>query len=328
MEKLNENQKVFDKRNFYNSKDAGWAFILALFVPFAVALLVMFIGMYIGKVAGVEFADKGNYAQQLYEKKYWFTIPYMLSTQISFILVFFLYNKKNNVSFSATKFSFKIGYKNALLSIFMGIICFAGFVMLISCFDSLWVKIGLGLTESPLPLDTFGWFIVNLIVLGVIPAICEEFIFRGIIFSGLRKNFSLIPSIIISSLFFAFVHTSIQQLIYPFVMGIILALFVERTGSLFTGIIIHFTNNFITILLQYLQNVTPLDLSIKIKWWVVLIAIAVALVAGAIVYVIDRFYFKHKSKEETEVEKLPTFPVMLVVGLVVGAMVVILSTCL
>lgn len=71
----------------------------------------------------------------------------------------------------------------------------------------------------------------------------EEFLYRGIILSGLLKKYSPITSILLSSLIFAIVHMNLPQGINAFILGLFLSLIYYKTKNLYICIFIHFINN-------------------------------------------------------------------------------------
>jgi uncharacterized protein len=77
----------------------------------------------------------------------------------------------------------------------------------------------------------------------IIAPIAEEMLFRGIIFKGLRNWAKPGAAFLLSALFFAVAH--LYPLIIPpiFVLGILLAMLVERRGSLVASIAAHITFN-------------------------------------------------------------------------------------
>lgn len=85
----------------------------------------------------------------------------------------------------------------------------------------------------------------------VLPAICEEFLFRGLIYHGLRKR-NVSGAVFMSALMFALMHMNINQFSYAFVLGVILALAVEITGSVLTSVIMHLLFNGTSIVSSYL----------------------------------------------------------------------------
>lgn len=74
----------------------------------------------------------------------------------------------------------------------------------------------------------------------------EEFIFRGLIFGGLRRSFGLWPAALASAALFAIIHPAIS--IAPvFVLGLCAALVYERTRSLLAPMLSHAVYNAIAI---------------------------------------------------------------------------------
>lgn len=92
--------------------------------------------------------------------------------------------------------------------------------------------------------------IIQTVVLG---PIIEEYLFRGMIYNGLKKNFNDKKSMIITSIVFAITHTNIIQMIYAFLLNIILVKVYEKYKNINSCIIIHsmsnLTTTFITIFL-------------------------------------------------------------------------------
>lgn len=70
----------------------------------------------------------------------------------------------------------------------------------------------------------------------------EEYIFRGLIYRGLRRTLRVELSILASAAIFAVVHPPISM-IPVFIMGVIAAISFERTRLLRTPIIVHFVYN-------------------------------------------------------------------------------------
>lgn len=81
-----------------------------------------------------------------------------------------------------------------------------------------------------------------LLTVAVIPAICEEVIFRGVILSK-YKSAGIKKAAIMSGLFFGIMHMDYQQFLYAFTLGVLLAYFVCYTESIYSSIIAHFIIN-------------------------------------------------------------------------------------
>lgn len=81
-----------------------------------------------------------------------------------------------------------------------------------------------------------------LAAIAMTPAICEEIAVRGVVLSGYRK-LGIKMAAAISGLFFALLHGNMQQGIYAFVIGILLAYLVYITNSIFASMLCHFIIN-------------------------------------------------------------------------------------
>ena len=82
-----------------------------------------------------------------------------------------------------------------------------------------------------------------LLLIAVLPAICEELAFRGYILSGLRHMGHKWGAILLSALFFGVAHGMLQQEVMAFLTGIVIGYIAVQTGSLWPCVIYHFTNN-------------------------------------------------------------------------------------
>jgi sodium transport system permease protein len=87
-----------------------------------------------------------------------------------------------------------------------------------------------------------------LLILAVIPAICEELAFRGFIFGGLIRQNGVLRAILVSSIFFGLSHGVLQQTIGATIMGLVLGLIAWRTGGVLCGIVLHMTHNSLTMI--------------------------------------------------------------------------------
>lgn len=90
--------------------------------------------------------------------------------------------------------------------------------------------------------------VLNMIFIALLPALAEEFVFRGVIFHGFRGQ-GFLKAVLLSGLFFGLMHMNFNQFSYGFAMGIVFAVLVEVTGSLFASITVHFLLNFQTVAL-------------------------------------------------------------------------------
>jgi sodium transport system permease protein len=90
-----------------------------------------------------------------------------------------------------------------------------------------------------------------LILMAVLPAICEELAYRGFIFGGLLRQQGLLRAIVVSAVLFGFTHAILQQSISASVMGLLLGLIAWRTGGVICTIIVHLINNALTLTMAW-----------------------------------------------------------------------------
>lgn len=93
--------------------------------------------------------------------------------------------------------------------------------------------------------------IAIILILAILPAICEELTFRGFIFGGLLHHGGALRAIVVSALFFGFAHTILQQSLAACVMGLILGSIAWRTGGVICTMIVHVVNNTLSLTLAW-----------------------------------------------------------------------------
>jgi sodium transport system permease protein len=84
---------------------------------------------------------------------------------------------------------------------------------------------------------------LDLFALAVSPAVCEELLFRGVLLSASRRSLGDRNAILLNALLFGVFHLSIYRFVPTAVLGLVLAVLVVRTGSLFPAILFHVLNN-------------------------------------------------------------------------------------
>lgn len=98
------------------------------------------------------------------------------------------------------------------------------------------------LSSSP-----WGKFAIALLALLIAPPV-EEFLFRGLLYSSLRREFAVSLAIPLSSFFFAAVHHDIPRLLPLMVLGCLFAFLYEERRSLLPSIVAHALWNAQTLL--------------------------------------------------------------------------------
>ncbi len=96
-----------------------------------------------------------------------------------------------------------------------------------------------------------GYMVVLVFVMIVIvPAFCEEFLFRGLVLGNLLRYGKGI-AVIGSALLFAAMHQNIAQFLYTFVAGILMGLLYAESRSIWPSTFVHMLNN----LLSFVQMI-------------------------------------------------------------------------
>ncbi|HEX6637782.1 MAG TPA: type II CAAX endopeptidase family protein [Steroidobacteraceae bacterium] len=126
----------------------------------------------------------------------------------------------------------------ALLGIGAGLLCGLAAVGYLALADSQGM-IGKSLRDQAAALN-LGWWIVPLTVIAA--PFFEEFIFRGLVFGGLRRSFGVWPATLASAAVFAIVHPAISMA-PVFVLGVGAALVYERSRSLLAPMLTHAAYN-------------------------------------------------------------------------------------
>jgi membrane protease YdiL (CAAX protease family) len=90
--------------------------------------------------------------------------------------------------------------------------------------------------------------------IGIIPAVAEEILFRGIILTGLRNSSSAAKAIVLSGLLFGIIHIFPPQVISVSILGMFFGILLVKTRSIITAIWCHFLNNTMIILIMVLQQ--------------------------------------------------------------------------
>ncbi len=90
-----------------------------------------------------------------------------------------------------------------------------------------------------------------LLSIGIFGPFVEEIVFRGVMLHSYQRTGRITGSIILSAFLFGLMHMNFNQFFYGFLLGIMLALLVEATGSVLTSFIAHATFNSVEVLMMY-----------------------------------------------------------------------------
>ena len=109
-------------------------------------------------------------------------------------------------------------------------------------------------------------YIIALIIMGFLPALCEEALFRGGLQNFLTRGTNM-PwmSIIVVSILFSLAHFSFYGFLSRFFLGVVLGALFHYSGKLWLSILAHFINNALAITVLYIstQQGRPLEEAMK-----------------------------------------------------------------
>jgi membrane protease YdiL (CAAX protease family) len=77
----------------------------------------------------------------------------------------------------------------------------------------------------------------------VVAPLAEELFFRGFLYQAFRNTLGVLPGALLSALIFGAIHFELFKLVQLAILGVILALLFEKTGSLWPPIMLHAVNN-------------------------------------------------------------------------------------
>lgn len=108
------------------------------------------------------------------------------------------------------------------------------------------------LINAFLSVETFQHFLVLAFSLAFLPALAEEFFFRGVL-QNLFRQMGLTPIIamVLAGLAFSVMHLAFDNFLAIWLMGFVLGWLYYYTQSLWINIFAHFVNNLSVILLKY-----------------------------------------------------------------------------
>lgn len=175
-------------------------------------------------------------------------IKFILSEAIILViaLAFLIVNKINPFKTFGYK---KIGFLDILFSILIGY-CIVPVSLLLSSISQLFTKNYVN--DSVNDLLKYPFF-VQVILMSIIPALVEEFVFRGLFFSTYKKKY-FFKSIALTGLMFGCFHMNINQFIYATFMGMLFAYLVGITGSIWSSVLAHAAFNTYSISMIALLN--------------------------------------------------------------------------
>ncbi len=215
--------------------------VIALFVfYFAVIYGALFIFSSTPEQGGGTDAAMGRY------------FPVITSVALAaVIIVEFIFYKNDYVAEDRTFFKKPL---NIILIAVLGAAASHGFSLLISLLNLGNVAGDYSAVEN----EIFGAGVIFTILRALILApVAEELVFRGLVFRRMKEYTSFWPAAIVSAIFFGIYHLNLEQGIYAFIFGLILAAVYNRFNNIFAPILLHFFANLLSVILVYANAEYP-----------------------------------------------------------------------
>jgi len=127
------------------------------------------------------------------------------------------------------------------------ILCSIGYTLFSFYLHSLFFsfKYGWNTNYAPEEVD----FLFDVIDTAIIPAVAEEILFKGVIFSILKKFYPTVAAAVIASIMFSACHLSFIRFIPLFLLSCYTFWLYLRSGSLLLPMLLHFVNNLFSFVL-------------------------------------------------------------------------------
>ncbi|MBQ7466727.1 MAG: CPBP family intramembrane metalloprotease [Clostridia bacterium] len=234
-----------DKFDFFDSSFACMAFIVLLLVT------KLFVRKFWTKDIQERLVDHSVF---LYLTLY---IVIAIAVEAVFFVAGLIAANNTKVKyFKATTFNKKPTKLMILFAVLISFVSIFAFSGLTNVFVISLQKFGYTTSLSNMAIPNFGVYLLYVIVVCAVPAVCEESLFRGVILQGFRgkgKHFA----VLMSALIFMLMHGGPEQTVHQFILGVILGYVFIYSGSIWMTILIHFLNNFISVTMIYITSFLP-----------------------------------------------------------------------
>lgn len=143
--------------------------------------------------------------------------------------------------------------------------------------------------------------VLNLLLMAVTPAFCEEVLFRGYVQRQAERGLGVAGGLLFSGIVFGFYHFRLSQVIPLSVLGLYMAYLVWRTRSLWPAVVVHFANNALAVWLSpYLEEAEgEVVETMSVPWY---------FVGGGLLLVGLVLYTMHRAAARPAPDRVPSEP--------------------
>ncbi len=121
-----------------------------------------------------------------------------------------------------------------------------------------------GLTDFLTQFDTPLQLVIGMLVIGVLPALGEEVLFRGVIQRKLAEEWANIHlAIWVSAALFSAIHVQFYGFFPRMLLGALFGYLYYWSGSLWVAVFAHFVNNGFMVLMLYLYHTKIIDINVE-----------------------------------------------------------------
>lgn len=165
-------------------------------------------------------------------------------------------------------------------------------------------------TESYTRASVFD-FLMSALCTAVIPALVEEFAYRGLVLGVLRKHGDMF-AVISSAFLFGLLHGNFVQIPFAFVVGLVLGYVRVKTDSMLPSVLIHFGNNFFAVVMTTVADIVPESIYYILESVVMIGLLAAGFIAISFIAKNYREFFEYKENSKMDTlysykEKLKIF---------------------
>ena len=208
--------------------------------------------------------------------------------EICLFILMYTFLKMNRLSFAEVISIRKTTRKNLLLSVCVG--------LLVTVLGLLWVRLCLKLDLFSGQANEPGMDIYTTVFATVFLApVIEELLFRGVLWSILQENKGTATAVIVTTVYFVFLHLTLNNAFSAILIGICGSMFILFTGSIIPSIVIHLLNNLLVTILGY-SDIMHLPIE-KLDSILTMSSLLILLVIFAILLALVMFYGFFVNKE-------------------------------
>ncbi len=151
--------------------------------------------------------------------------------------------------------------------------------------------------------DTASAVVMIVIASVFLAPVCEETIYRGVLFHGIKSEKSTVYAVFISALAFMLMHMNPLQIVFQFALGVLSAFIALRSGKLLPSILLHAVSNALALVI----DMTPLGTAIGagVEWLTANIAAAFFITLGlfvaggaALFFIVDIAFGRRRRKDD------------------------------